>query len=676
MALLNNGGASYVPPDLLKDASTPSLNENYFDILITDLDVDTPYALQFAWVFDDKTVSPYSASLNVRSAYEAQGLAPNFEGGDLIGLPGIIKINWDGKDSAFNPITAFDRIEYYITDAHDTFGNGTTPAGFFKAPGTISVAAPAGTYAVWLVRVSPTGAKSAKSNSHTITITAGITIEAPTLPTGLSATATPFAIQVDWVGSYSTKSFSGFQSIDIYASTTDLGSTTTSGLSASNLVSSLTVNETRNRINIGLENLRQAAGVTGATVYSTAFYLYYIATNLNGVKYSVGGNPTYTRINSSPISPQQANLIDLADGLISIENLVAGNGQFSSWLRAGSPGGARIELSGSETSFLNNGYNVLPGLAVYTSGNTAAFRADLSGNVTFGGYTPSDLTSISQNATAGAGAATNANTALQKTTNLNTSGNIIGPIQIPNGSGSLYSSKSSYGDSTAGWYLGWAGGNPVIDIGTGSNYVRWDGSALHVKGTIEGSTVTGSEVVLTGTPSTKITYQNPNYVIYGDYDSWSYPTSSDSYDPTTGETVTTTSTISKISRKIKITDKDFMGQIPTYNYYYGEAWFASGSDWGQASLYANWNNNFIGLDVRASSTDTGVYIRGGTGSSWTNQHLGVNGQEVAATLNIDSSGKLSRGRAIFYTASGSSTVTGSGWYSVGQNGDLAFSINN
>jgi hypothetical protein len=191
---------------------------------------------------------------------------------------------------------------------------------------------------------------------------------------GISVETAPFAVSVTWPGTYSTSSFTGFKSIDIYAVSSDLGSTTTSGISGSNLVGSLTVQDTPNKINIGLDNLRQALGLsTNADVYTTSIFYYFNSSNKNGDKF---GSPTYTRINSSSIIPTKANFVDIANGVISIENLVAGNGSFSSWLRTGTSGGARIELS-AISDFTNGGNTVQKGLVAYSSGNTELFNLDL-----------------------------------------------------------------------------------------------------------------------------------------------------------------------------------------------------------------------------------------------------------------------------------------------------------
>jgi hypothetical protein len=539
--------------DLLKDVSKPDPdNKDYFLVTITDLDFSKTYPLQFRWVYkNDKKPEEqeWSAVRNLTTPAETPPKAPRLQSGDVIAGQGFLKINWDGKDYLGDNLENFDRVDIHIQDdagnVSTTFGDGTKPTAFFKEAGTKTITCPAGTYTVFLKAVSPLGTKSTASSSYTVTVTAATPIEEPTLPNGLTVATTAFGLTLSWAGTYSLgDTFTGFKSIDVFATTTDLGASTTSGLSSSNLVANLTINDTVNKINIGLEVLKQATSTTSTTVYTTGVYLYYIAKNLNDSVYKVSGTPTYTRVNSTAITPSKANFVDLANGVISIENLVAGNGQFTSWLRAGTgSGGARIELNGG-ASFTDTGYSVLPGLSVYSSGGTPIFRASLDGVVTFGGYAPSDIASIEttangknkvfRQATVPTALAANdiwintysgtlvsggnsykgdntifvSNAAgtggwvlskdqditsvVNKTVNFNSGGNIVGPIQIPVNTGSIYSSKSSYGDATSGWFLGYNGTTPVIDVGSGTAYMRWSGSALNIKGDIDASTITGS----------------------------------------------------------------------------------------------------------------------------------------------------------------------------------------
>jgi hypothetical protein len=221
-------------------------------------------------------------------------------------------------------------------------------------------------------------------------IAAGILqVEAPTLATGLTAAPASFGVTVDWDGTYASSTFLGFKAINIYASTSNLGSSTTTNLTA-NLVGTMTVDQVKNRITIGSTLLKNVLSLTSSSVYITDMYFYFITINETNEVYKSGGVATYTRINSSAIRPAQANKIDLENGTISIENLVAGNGQFTEYLRAGiragDGSGARIEISGSSSNITStNGGTILPGLTIYDSAGGQSLRAPLSGGLTITG---------------------------------------------------------------------------------------------------------------------------------------------------------------------------------------------------------------------------------------------------------------------------------------------------
>lgn len=299
-----------------------------------------------------------------------------------------VEISWDGKNSA-TPSTYYspniDAVDIYINSVKvGTFTpvyTGAVPAGF--AGHKMSVRYDGGTIvqAYLIARDKFSRSRSsASSNQVTVLQQPAAQIEAPTLPTGLSVASAPFGVTVSWNGSYSGGAdFDGFAGINIYASSSDLGASTTSDISTK-LVGNMAVNKTYNKVTVGIDALRQATGLTATTVYTSPIYFYYAALNLNNEFYKVGNLVTYTRLGSG--NPSKANFVDLTSGIISIENLVAGNGKFTSWLRAGTDGGARIELN-SGSSFTADGTTVLPGLAIYpSSGTTPVFSADLSGNVT------------------------------------------------------------------------------------------------------------------------------------------------------------------------------------------------------------------------------------------------------------------------------------------------------
>lgn len=304
-----------------------------------------------------------------------------------------VEIAWDGKNSA-SPSTYYspniDAVDIYINSVKvGTFTpvyTGSVPAGF--SGHKMSVRYDGGTvvqaYLVARDKFSRSRS-SAASNQVTVLQQPAAQIEAPTLPTGLSVASAPFGVTVSWNGSYSGGTdFDGFAGINIYASSTDLGASTTSDISTK-LVGNMAVNKTYNKVTIGIDALRQATGLTAETVYTSPIYFYYAALNLNNEFYKVGNLITYTKLGSG--NPSKANFVDLASGIISIENLVAGNGRFTSWLRAGADeNSARIELSSNTSAFIPSGQtkNIQPGLSVYPSGSTSSpvFSADLSGNVT------------------------------------------------------------------------------------------------------------------------------------------------------------------------------------------------------------------------------------------------------------------------------------------------------
>lgn len=224
-------------------------------------------------------------------------------------------------------------------------------------------------------------------------------VESPTKATGLTATEGAFSLVVSWNGTYENNDqFLGFKAINIYASTSNLGASTTTNL-LSNLVGSMTVDAVKNSVTVTNENLKGVLSLDSTTIYTTDIYLYYAAINENNEVYQEGGINTYYRINSSALRPGKANYIDLANGVISIENLTASTGQFLSYIRAGvrsSDGtGARVEISGSSTNqnpptyvqdgVTRGGGTIYPGLTIYNSDGSIGFKAGTTGDVLFSG---------------------------------------------------------------------------------------------------------------------------------------------------------------------------------------------------------------------------------------------------------------------------------------------------
>ena len=110
-----------------------------------------------------------------------------------------------------------------------------------------------------------------------------------------------------------------------------------------------------------------------------------------------------------------------------------------------------------------------------------------------------------------------------------------------------------------------------------------------------------------------------------------------------------------------------------------ETWYSSGTTGGTVINYVNYLGGYMGFELRANSTEKGFYFIGDetiSGQNWGVEHLTTSYKDQPAMLQTDATGKVTRGRAIFTSGSSSTTILGSTWNSVGQNGDLAFSTNN
>jgi len=303
-----------------------------------------------------------------------------------------------------------------------------------------------------------------------------------------------------------------------------LGATATSGITDTNLVGSLTVNDAPNKINIGLDNLRQALSLgSNAAAYTATIFFYYVSVNKSNVKY--GSPTTYTRINSSSVAPTQANYVDLASGVISIENLVAGNGAFTSWLRTGIAGGARIELS-AVTNFTDNGYTVKKGLTAYSSGSTETLGFDLSSGALSiaGSLAATSISTSSGKFTVGSGGILTAIdvdlTGLIKASSGNIGGILIVADAIQNGA---TSGNSTFRLDNAGKArFGSATGSAIIIEPAGNIFHTNDGTNASGKFTLSGGNLTlggtfqqldtGSGYIkLPTSPSDRIEFYNASY---------------------------------------------------------------------------------------------------------------------------------------------------------------------
>lgn len=70
-------------------------------------------------------------------------------------------------------------------------------------------------------------------------------------------------------------------------------------------------------------------------------------------------------------------------------------------------------------------------------------------------------------------------------------------LQVQSSGKIFTTNKSSYGTNNAGFFLGYTGGQYKLDVGNNSNYIRWDGSTLEIKGDVEVNSIDADDVVVT-----------------------------------------------------------------------------------------------------------------------------------------------------------------------------------
>lgn len=170
-----------LPADLASKTQLTT-DQLYFDVPVTGLLLDTPYAFQFQWIYEDETRSGWSPGFKLTTAKIPTLTAPKFLNTDLSYFNGQLIIAWNGQDANGNAYTkAFDRINVYIKD-ETLIGSPYRLVGFLKSAGTIRVAVPPRAHSVKLTVVSVDGVESTFSTSQ---------FETPklvpnTLPTGLA----------------------------------------------------------------------------------------------------------------------------------------------------------------------------------------------------------------------------------------------------------------------------------------------------------------------------------------------------------------------------------------------------------------------------------------------------------------------------------------------------------
>ena len=153
---------------------TQSQDGDYWDIVVPDLDFNTAYALQAAWVYVDseKGTSDLSDRFNFTTPDQEGLLSPQFTSNNLYAENSILYISWNGMDSGGNPYLNSILKQVNIWIKGGDFGDEYVKFGTFgNKAGTITVnATKISTYCVKLQAESKLDKFSGFSSEFCVTM--------------------------------------------------------------------------------------------------------------------------------------------------------------------------------------------------------------------------------------------------------------------------------------------------------------------------------------------------------------------------------------------------------------------------------------------------------------------------------------------------------------------------
>ena len=419
---------NYLPKDLRITAQPDAVDKDKFKVVATGLKINESYVFQFQYVFEDGSLSQWSPGYALQTSNES---SPGVPTGTIVPstATGSIPVELPTFPAGAR------KVDVIVTNG--IFGLGKI-AYTFLAAGKATIAAPAGTYIVQLRATSATGVTSTVGTTHTITVSdAGETVQPPTNPTGFSINRVLGGIEVVWDGTYANGTFTGFEAIKIYVGNTAVATSGTyreaGAMTGNNVRNSIvvpvdgtylrysqpvyvhaaavnrsgTVGTLQQNVASNLLGAKSAvsddldnqiitnaklvdSAVTEAKIATSAITETKIATDAITSTKIVANAITADKIVSSAITADKiatnavtatkilAGTIDvskLAAGTISVNNLEAGNINSTSYVRAGTAGSARVEISSAAVG------NVLAGLHIYNSVGDPILKAPLSGGL-------------------------------------------------------------------------------------------------------------------------------------------------------------------------------------------------------------------------------------------------------------------------------------------------------
>lgn len=151
--------ANDIIPDDLRNVDSPNKTQDYFLVTLNDLNPNQKYDMQFAWVYEDKSISDWSATYSVTTPAELVGSTPDFIQSDLSGGKGFLSIKWRGRDTAENILTGIKQVNIWVKGGQ--YGNTYIKlADSFTSASTKIIYVTPGLYYVKLQVVGYSGALS------------------------------------------------------------------------------------------------------------------------------------------------------------------------------------------------------------------------------------------------------------------------------------------------------------------------------------------------------------------------------------------------------------------------------------------------------------------------------------------------------------------------------------
>jgi len=311
----------------------PDIDKNFFNFKATNLKIDKIYAIKFQWVYPDGSVSPWSSGKFVTTNTESIPAAPisTVEGG-----AGFIKASL----TTF-PANAF-RVDVYVING--IFGTGKIAHSFFSA-GTTTIAAPAGTYQVQLITVTPSKINGTPTQTFSAVVTdpsASIAVLPSVAPSTPTVSSVVGAIQLSWNGKTSTGADqpSGFRAAKVYVGTSADFTPVDTGNSGANQVDTLKFANGQNTLNIGVGTLVNSVALT----YNTNYFVKIKTTNGN-----VAQDSTAVSATGNPVQIGKVGSGDIVT--VTADQITTGTLQSNSIITVGATSGKRVELRATGDPF-------------------------------------------------------------------------------------------------------------------------------------------------------------------------------------------------------------------------------------------------------------------------------------------------------------------------------------